>query len=382
MSSIPDPIFKKNLSEISWSKIYEREYGVQYSEATVKLLATESYHFPKTSTAQIVIPGTAYNTTFYIDSKSWIELVEGLHKKYTSNVKNLEKYEKQFLFDGENYLKFGKRISKINLKNLSNKKLLSLFLIHQKKRNRYSVFAWSAFILNNYISDKASKILDSYIARYNKENEKQEIYDSLFVPEKRAAVLELQYQVQKKKGKLTSLEFNKLYDQFKWFSCLDIHNKPWSKNEFKEHIKPLASSSPKKVIHFNKIIQQLKFTKKNLEYLFMAKLFVYIKDARDDFRREGVFYSQSLFNEIGKRINIDPLDSTYLQEEEIIYFLTNKKTIAGDVLKQRKKGFAIYIDLHKKLVCLQGEDIPKALKLFKLIAEEEKPTQLSGRVAS
>ena len=382
MNDTPNPVFKKNLSKISWTKIYDREYGVQYSEAAIQLLATEKYHFPKTSSNQVVIPGAGLNTTFFIDSKSWIQLVEGLNKKYTSNVKNLEKYEKQFLFDGNNYLKFGKRISKISLKNLPNKKLLSLFLEHREKRNRYSVFAWSAFILNNYISDKATKIIDSYIVKYRKKAQKQELYDSLFAPEKKAAVLELQYLVQKKNGKLTAGEFNKLYEKFKWLSCLDIQNKPWTKEEFRQHIKPLASASSKEIIPFAKIIQQLKFKRNDLEYLFMAKRFVYIKDARDDFRREGVFYSQSLFNEIGRRMNINLADTTYLQEQEIIDFLSGKKTFDANLIKQRRKGFVIYLDSRNKLVCLQGNSITKALKLFKLLGKEEKPTTLSGRVAS
>lgn len=382
MSSIPDPIFKKNLPKISWAKIYEREYGVQYSEAAVKILATETYHFSKPSSTQIVIPGVGHNTTFYIDSKSWIELVEGLNNKYATKVVSLQKYEKQFLLDGNNYILFGKRISKLNLKALSNKNLLSLFLQHVEKRNRYAVFEWSAFILNNYVSDKATKILDEYIARFKKENKKQEIYDSLFAPEKRAAILELQYQVGRKKGKFTPNEFNKLYEQFKWLSCLDVHNKPWTKEQFKDQIKPFANASTKKTIPFAKIIRELKFTKKDLDYLRMAKRFVYIKDSRDDFRRQRVFYSQVLFNEIGRRMGISLEDSSYLQEQEIIDFLSDRKTINSQIIEQRKKGFAVYLDSHKKLVCLEGKQIPIVLKLFKLIFKEEKPTEITGRVAS
>ncbi|KKQ78422.1 MAG: hypothetical protein US99_C0022G0014 [Candidatus Daviesbacteria bacterium GW2011_GWF2_38_6] len=65
--NIPDPIFKKDLNKISWKKIYEREYGVQYSEVAVSLLAFAKYHFPITSLAQIVIPGEGSNSAFYID---------------------------------------------------------------------------------------------------------------------------------------------------------------------------------------------------------------------------------------------------------------------------------------------------------------------------
>ncbi|MFH1832878.1 MAG: PEP-utilizing enzyme [Candidatus Levyibacteriota bacterium] len=382
MNNIPKPIFEKNLPNISWEKIYEREYGVQYSEVAVSLFAYAGYHFPKTSVTQVVIPGSGNNTVFYIDAKSWVELVEGLNSKYTAHVKNLEQYEKQFLLDGNNYLKTAKKISLLDLKQFSDKKLLAVFLDHQQKRYRYSTFAWSAFILNNYVADRATKILDEYIQKYKKESKKQEIYNSLFSPHKRAAVLELQYEVQKNHGKLTAKQFDNLYKRFKWLSCLDIHNKPWTKEEFKKHIEPFVSASTKKTIPFENIIKELKFNGKDLEYLFMAKRFVYIKDARDDFRRESVFYSRNLFEELARRMKISSFDTSYLQEQEIIDFLCNKKSVDTKVISQRRKGFIVYLDKKKKLVCVQGNEIVEVLKLFKLFSQEQKVVEISGRVAS
>lgn len=257
--NIPDPIFKQRLSKISWTKIYEREYGVQYSELAVSLLNSASYHFPHTTTDQIVIPGeNGENTVFYMDAPVWIKLVEGLNEKYTSSAKNLAKYEKQFLYDAKEYHKTTKKIAQSNSKKVSNKKLLSIYLDHQDKRARYSVFPWSTFILNNYVADRATKILDVYIEKYHKEDEKQEYYDSLFAPEKRAAVLELQYEVEKHKGKLSTKQFNNLYNRFKWLACLDIQKNAQTKKEFKKYIEPFASSSPKKEKPFSKVIKDLK----------------------------------------------------------------------------------------------------------------------------
>lgn len=382
MNTIPQPIFEKSLKKISWEKIYEREYGVQYSEVAVSLLANADYHFPKTSTSQVVIPGSGHNTAFYIDAASWIELVEGLNAKYTTHVKNLETYEKQFLYDGNNYLTTAKKISGLKLTSLSDKELLAIFFDHQDKRYRYSTFAWSAFILNNYVADRATKILDTYIQKHNRENEKQDIYDALFTPHKRAAILELQHQVQKLQGKLTTKQLDDLYERFKWLSCLDIHNNPWTKEEFKKQIKPFAASPLKKPLSFEKIQKELQFSEKDLEYLLMAKRFVYIKDARDDFRRESVFYTQNLFGEIGKRMKISSGDTSYLQEKDIVDFFVNKKPVDAKIIAERKKGFVIYLDKQKQLVCLQGDQISKAVQSFKLTPKKEKQIAITGRVAS
>lgn len=375
MKAIPDPIFRKRLQKISWKKIYEREYGVQYSEVAVSLFAYDKKHFPKTSVDQIVIPGEGTNTAFYIDATSWIKLVEGLNDKYTSHVKKLEEYEKQFLHDGRNYLETAKKISKLDLKRLTNSELLSVFQDHQKKRFKYSTFAWSAFILNNYVADRAVTILNKY-------SEKQEIHDALFHPEKKTAVLALQHEVEKHSGNLTNKQFEELYEKFKWLSCLDIHNKPWTKEEFRIHIKSFTTPSHKSEVPFEKFADELKVSKSDLEYLLMAKRFVYIKDARDDYRRESVFYTRPLFAEIARRAKIDPEDTSYLQTEEIENFLKNKGEIVKKIISERKKEFIIYLNSNKKLVCAQGDQIEKVLKMFNLLALEQKIQNIIGRVAS
>lgn len=381
MKQLPSPIFKKGISKISWEKIYEREYGVQYSEVAVSLFANASYHFPKSSVTQVVIPGSGNNTAFYIEKQSWNKLVDGLNKKYTQNLKNLREYEKQFVLDGENYLNLAKRISTLNLTSLSDKQLLSLFLDHQNKRYRYSTFAWSAFILNNYVADRAAKILDTYINRHNKENEKQDIYDSLFSPPKKAAVLELQYEVENKGNNLTEAQFNNLYNRFKWLSCLDIHNKPWSKQEFEKYIEPFKTASSKKSVLFEIFTKELQIDKKDLEYLRMAQRFVYIKDARDDYRRESVYYAKNLFEEIGRRMNLSTSDMSYLQEKEIFDFLSKNTRFDTQRVAERKKGFVIYLNMKKQLICLDGGQIKPALQLFRLLPQEENQIEISGRIA-
>ena len=355
---------------------------MQYSELAVSILANAKYHFPFTSTDQIVIPGEA-GTAFYIDDVSWIKLVEGLNAKYTSNVKRLRSYEEQFIFDGNAYLKFTENLSKFNLRNLSNKGFLKLFLEHRDKKDKYSVFAWSAFILNNYVAQRATDILDKYIKKVGRESEKQEIIDSLFKPEKRAAILQLQYEVEKYEGKPPKAILDDLYSRFKWLSCLDLHNRPWTKEEFKKQIKSFTKTPAKKEIAFSKYSKELKINSNDLEYLQIAKRFVYIKDARDDFRREGVNNSLPFFAELAKKMQIKPGDISYVQESEIISFLLGKSIISKEIISERKKGFVIYLDSNKNLVCLQGSDINEALKIFKLPAREnEKVLQIVGMVAS
>lgn len=382
MNKIPPPIFEKDLSKVSWIKILDREYSVQYYGLAVSILESAKYHFPITSAYQVVIPGEGNNSSFFIDKSSWDALVEGLRIKYTEDAKELANYEKQFFVDGENYLGFAKEISKINFKNLLNSEILSLFNKYLDFRNRYSVFAWSAFILNNYVADHATVILEKYIKKNNKEKDRQKFIDTLFKPEKLAAVLQLQHEVEKISKKLTDKQFNSLYERFKWLSCLDIQNEPLTKQEFRSQIKSFSKIPSINTLSFEQLIAQLKPSARDLEYLKMTKKFVYIKDARDDFRRESVFYAGVLYKEIAKRLTISVLDLSFLQESEITQYLSGKKNDFSKTIKLRKEGFIIYLDKNNKLVCLSGNDINQTLHTFNLLPQEVTSTIVSGRSAS
>lgn len=380
--NIPTPIFQNKLSKISWEKIYAREYGVQYSEMAILCLSPRAkYHIPKPSVNQVVIP-EENNTAFFIDGTSWIELVESLNSKYTTHIQKLEDYEKQFIIDGANYLKTAKKISRLSLKKLSNKELKYLYLDYQEKLFRYSVFAWTSFILNNFISEKAKTILDKYIKKYKRQSDTQELYNSLFKPEKLAAILELQTHISKHENKLSDSEIDKLYGKFRWLSCLDIHNNPWTKEKFKEHIKSLSHTQTVKIKPFMQYQKELKIDKNDSDYLQMVKRFVYIKDARDDFRRQGVFYARSFFKELARRMKIQIEDVSFLQQSEITDFLTDKLKINQKVISDRKTGFVLYLDKDYKLICLTGKNVDQAVKEFHLLTKKKAVKLITGMVAS
>jgi len=382
MSSIPNPIFKNKLPKISWKKIYAREYGVQYSEMAIWCLSDKAkHHIPQPSFYQIVIPEDN-NTAFYIDETSWIKLEESLNLQYTSSIKQLEDYERQFTYDGENYLKTAKKIAKLNLKKLSNKKLKNIYLDYQKKLFLYSVFIWTAFILNNYIAERASVILNNYIRKYHKDDQKELFFDSLFKPIKKSAILKLQEKIAKYNGKLSENLLENLYENFKWLSCLDIHNKPWTKKEFREHIKSFTKSQSKNTVKLAKIIEELKIKSEDSKYLSMTQRFVYIKDARDDYRRQGVYQASIFFKELARRMDINPEDVSYLQESEVLAFFNGGIKITKDLISERKKGFILYLDENKNMVCLTGNNLIKTLKAFNLLITEKKTIKLTGTVAS
>ncbi|MBI4067364.1 hypothetical protein HY407_03195, partial [Candidatus Gottesmanbacteria bacterium] len=173
-----------------------------------------------------------------------------------------------------------------------------------------------------------------------------------------------------------------LYEKYKWLSCLDIHNDPWTRKDFANNIEPLRKNPPTRVIPFKNIINKLKISPVDLDYLLMAQKFVYIKDARDDYRRQSVYHALPFFAEIGRRMGIARIDVSYLKQAEIIGFFAGQEKISSSLIGERKRGFIVYLDKKETLVCLQGNEIKIALREFRLLKNEKKELEIVGRIAS
>jgi len=382
MNKFPNPIFYSHLKNITWIKIYSREYGVQYSEMAVLCLSPKAkHHIPSPSVNQVVIPD-GNNTAFYIDKNSWGKIVESLNNKYTLHLKKLEEYEKGFEKDGNNYLALAKKILKINLKSKTNKELLNLYLEYQDKLFAYSIYAWTAFILNNYVAERATNILDKYLQKCAMEDKKQDVIDSLFHPIKQAAVIKFQYEVESYGNKLSKKIFQRLYQQYKWLSCLDLHNEFWTEKQFKEAIDAFKKQPLKDKKPFTEYAEKLKIKKDDLQYLQIAQRFVYIKDARDDFRRQGVYYVLPFFAEIAKRVGIGKKDITYVKSSEVKDFLKRDTPISRKLISERKKAFVMYLDTNQNIICVQGSDVYSTLNKFKLLNKDEVVNKIKGMIAS
>jgi phosphoenolpyruvate synthase/pyruvate phosphate dikinase len=380
--SLPKPIFEKLLSKIKWIKIYSREYGVQYSEMAILCLSSKAkYHIPSPSSCQVILP-EENNTAFYIDSDSWNKLVASLNNNYTNNIGKLQNYEKQFFKDGKNYFIYAKKLSEMNFKGISNKNISLFYKKYQDKLFRYSVFAWTSFILNNYVSDRATTIVKKYIQKKSNNYSQQDILASLFHPEKKAAVLKLQNDIALLQTKKLNLSFDRLFKKYRWMSCLDIHNKPWSKEEFKKHILDIKPTLSRKPTSFSEYKKKLQFSNSDYKYLTIARHFVFIKDARDDFRRQGVYLAGKFFREIANRLHITVEDLSYLQESEVVNWLENNLPIDHITINERKDGFILYLNKNNQLTCLSGKHIPIYLKQLKLSTNENEKKELKGIVAS
>lgn len=362
-----------------WTKILAREYGVQYTELSLRCLSPENKSIvPAPFYEQIYIPEDG-NEACYMDKNKWNEFVTSLKKKYLENLENYEEFEKMFMETGNDYMKTAEQIAKSNLKGKNNKELKEVYLNYQSKNLRYGPFIWMQFIINNFFADKSKEIITNKLGVDNKN-----LFDFIevaFKPDKKVASIQL-IDIATGWENLNEGEKSSIYEQFKWLPCLDVHNKPWTKEEFFSHINEFKKTEKKLSVTYEMLIKQIKPSKKEKQILDATKRLSYLKDLKDDFRRQGILHGQKLFGEIANRMGIGLQDISYVTKEEITEFLDNDNVISKNVIEDRKKGFAIYFNQEKKIECRSGKDIEPALNELGIVVSEEFSEEIKGTPAS
>lgn len=366
-------------SNIVWEKIISREYGVQYTELSLKSLSPAcKFIVPKAFYEQVYMPDNI-NEACYISKKAWNSFVMVLKRRYLGKIDNYEKFEKLFMQTGNAYAGFAKQIASSDLARKSNKNLKKLYLSYQKKSLKYAPFIWIQFIINNFFADKAKEIITRKLGK--KSRKIDDFYRVALTPDKKAASVQLA-EISSQWRRMTKKEKNQTYKKFQWIPCLDIHNKPWSKEKFFSHVKEFQKTTKEPSISFSSILEVLKPFKKEKKVLSVAKRLAYLKDLKDDFRRQGVFYGQSLFKEIARRMKIKLEDLSYILEGEVVGFLDKKHLVPQQIIKERRKGFAIFFTKNKRIVCKSGNDVGPALADLGLVIPEEFKKEIKGIPAS
>lgn len=160
---------------------------------------------------------------------------------------------------------------------------------------------------------------------------------------------------------------------------MDIHNRPWTKEEFFSHISDFRKPDKESGLS---LIEDIGLSEKERQILDIAKSLSYLKDLKDDFRRQGVFYGQKLFEEIAKRIGIEVKDISYMTNAEISNFLDNGERVPKDIIKEREHGFVIYFNHEKNITCKTGNEIKPALGELGISVSEAFSEEIKGMPAS
>jgi phosphohistidine swiveling domain-containing protein len=343
--------------ESDWKKIWSREYTFQYCEAALEAVGGGARGILPFIFREMIIISEKGNVACYCKKRDESDFIKAIVKSFTSDKKSFSNFRELFNRFGKEYEEFTLEVYQKDLNGLKDKELESLYLEYLKRQVKYSALVWAAYYLNEYWSGWANSVLKGV---------EDEVRGALMAPIKKSTVLEMQKEARMvARGDLRIQDFWKKY---RWIPCLDLKNKPWTLEEVKKYIEELEPEKEIRTLDFQKALEKIELSEEELEKLRMVKELGYIKDARDDYRRRGIFNIQKLFEEIGKRMGLRLDEVSELARKEIQSFLRGKK-IKVDVLERKNEGFVMKIEGGKVVFSEDKKDVKK--EMIRLGLDEE-----------
>ncbi len=363
---------------VVWKKILSREYGVQYTELSLRSLGPENaFIVPFPFYGQVYVPENG-NQACYINESEWNAFVSALKEKYLDKPENYGEFERLFMETGGDYAAVAKKIAETPLADSSNAELKQIYLDYQAKNLRYAPFIWIQFIINNFFAEMAKEIISS---RITANEDFHSFIEVALKPDKKASSIRLN-DIAAGWGSMDESEKDEAYEKFKWVPCLDIHNKSWAREEFFSHISDFKIDANTSNISYESMIERVNPSEEEKHPLAIAKRLSYLKDLKDDFRRQGVFYGQNLFREMAGRMGLTLEDMSYLLEPEIVEFLDNGNKVPLSMVSERKKGFVIYFAQDKNIECRSGDSVKTVLDRLGIAIDEKVSSEIKGMPAS
>ncbi len=356
-----------------WKKYYSRKYNIQRHEVVLRALEHEFFRqYYKLVRFKVIIIPEQGNEDFYYEKKHWGKFVENLAEVTSKNLETFNRFCSIFLRNGKEFVRICKDIYKKDLGKLSNNELAVLYSsYHEKYLGFFASSIWVPFVVEPEITKNVEKEL--------KKLSKEEYLKAVLSPDKENVAVKERIDLLKLAlGKGNLKEHLKKY---LWIPCYDIDDKPWDIAHFKSELEIIKN--PEKELEeikdralqtkrlFSKLLTDPCLNNKQKELFQMGKLNAYLKDKRDEHRREGQYYVQSLYTEIGRRFGLSLKQVTYLTRDEILNMLKKGLKVDEEKINERMGGY-VYIwkyGEHKLYSGKEAQDIVK--KEFPAKIEED-----------
>lgn len=363
--------------------VFKREYTVQYCEAHLRSCGLEVKHLVPHGTHlmsyQIYYPQDSHQC-FSVRLDDFEKHQKDIILNFSRNKASYDRFEKSLHDCGEDYLNFSRSLAKH--KTYKTHRLAKLYLTYFSKLRDYTFYVWAAHVLNDRLSRETQRLIEQKCLIHKKPSKLSLYLDSIFTPSQKTLIAGLRSMVSRNKNKWLKKEnLKKLTKNFSWISCLDLQYKPWNINDMQDFVINCKVVSNNKLISLKKIAKELQFNIKEKELVYIQNHLSYIKDKRDDYRRQAVFFARNLYQRIANCFRTDYYDLLYLTKEEIINLIKKKKKINKMITIDRRKNFFLFLK-NNQSICLTGGKAKLAVNQLDFINEISPIKIIKGIVAT
>ncbi len=328
---------------VFFSDFYQQEFGVR---------------LPNT-----LIAPMGGNHAIYIDSDEWKDFSEAVYEKVCLSIDEFERYKVMIQKDQK---KFVDVCTRIGSGVTSETSVTQLQNWHTEYMQIYQEFfntaIWIPFTTEPLISERATTALKDVLQRNGQEEKFQAYFDAIFSPEQKNAVVQeredlLQIVFAATTEQLSEQEIQQRIqshaEKYEWMPCYDVYDTPWDveyfnqalddaqKTEWRQELQELREfdSRAQAFSQFMKTVECMDHEKTVFR---IAHEIVFIKDERDDHRRQGSYAIQPLFQEIGKRMGgLSIREVSHLLHDEINDFFNSGVVPDLRTIQERVNGYVL-----------------------------------------
>tara|TARA_Y100000310_G_scaffold48321_1_gene44787 strand:+ start:5437 stop:6777 length:1341 start_codon:yes stop_codon:yes gene_type:complete len=312
--------------EIDWEFNWSREYSNMYGSSS---LYGYIQNLKKDLGMDIDARGQGangwYSTFFTKGAKA--KLIDLYTQKMQNDIEYIREKMQLLEIDGEKFVKFTKSL-KVN-KDTSIEDLKKLLDEYYTYILNYTEHLYRSF----YMVKAGEDLFEQTII--SKANPKQvnEIIKSYSIPLKKAGIFIIANKFKKLKSTDEKVAF--LLKEYPWITCGD----PFISRMNQDSAKIFAESikEPKEIV--KEITLDLDQNEKNIVKAYQEML--YLKDKRDEYRREAFHYGLKLIEEIESRLNIPKENLSVLMPVEINMALDGENVL--DLIEKRKLGYIVEV---------------------------------------
>ena len=370
---------KQHQEQESQPKEYEfvmkREYSMFYSIMCLRSLQ----EFAKITAGLNVYSHAQADSSwvaFYVQKNTMSKIKECMIKEFDRNQNYVEQIISDVNTKGEKFRKFAENIhidEKMPFEVLVELSQRVLDLICE-----YGPPLWYSFIIDGIIVNKVEeKLKEEFPTNW------QEALEHFSKPSEKAITLNIAEYFKKEHDTKKRAAF--VEEHASWIGNTDPFVAPWNDQEIKNYAESYVIEHKDRIIEHKyklkenkgkpKNSDKKKFTTANTKLINAYQECLYLKDKRDEYRREAFYYSYFLMKELARRLNISVHDLGYFDPSELEYwkqrtqYKENNQDNIHTEIKKRKEAFVLEYEDNALLIS-QGENA-KAMFI-----EEEKTEEI------
>lgn len=357
--------------KIKWKKTVTRPTSPLKASSLMEGLGKGNLKIIGVSLNNHLLEPVGEKHAWYVDEQEWMNFVKRISELCNKDISYFERQAEDAYRICDGLKDITAKIWATDFQNKSNERLKDLLNEYHKSLYKYSFVAWGMLVMDQLLVGKMKEKLQMALKNRNKYKKFNEYFETLttkvnLIDAEREEIDLLNIKAEaKKRGDNIERLLKEHADEYGWLPMYDHDINPWDKEYFKNRMISLPENPQKEIVQrkeelnkrrgrIEEILQELNDSELSRLTNLLQK-YIILRTYRTDIVRIAYYNMNLFFKEIGNRMGLKGNEIAYTTIDEIFNFLTNRKVILREIIKERMKHFLL-LKIGEKLEIIYNKD--------------------------